>query len=87
MESYAGHLISVLIMLGGLVGVYTKIQTELTSIKTRLDIEKEAKDDRRRLRKAEVYSIVRSEIYQHRQDCPAVETTGVRTMPRNDSDF
>ncbi len=37
MEPYIGHLISVLVMLAGLAGVYTKIVARLATIETRLD--------------------------------------------------
>jgi len=80
-------ILQTLLVIGSVVGIYIRIQTDLTSIKARLDFEREAKEDRRAVRRAEVERIVERRIQEHRWDCPAVETTGVHhILPRSKSE-
>lgn len=75
MAPYLGHLISVLIMLGGLVGVYVKIMARLTKIETRLEI-----DDRGRSQRDELYAARAREAAARfcREECPRAATTNPR---------
>lgn len=87
MDKFTPHLISLIPMLAGLVGVYVAIVARLARIETRLDMDEKGKEDRRKIRAAEVHTIVRRELIQHRIDCPAVEVTGVQTPAvRSDSE-
>jgi len=78
MEPYIGHILTVLLMLGGLAGVYVKISTRLTAIETRLQIDDNGKSDACKLRHAEMGERIRG----HEMDCANYErNTGVITHP------
>jgi len=74
---YIGHLISVLVMLAGLVGVYVKIQNDLTAIKTRLQIDDKGAADRAELDRSRARDA--AEIFC-RDSCPRAGIGG--TNPR-----
>jgi hypothetical protein len=83
MEPYIGHLISVIVMLGGLVGVYTRIVARLSKIETRLEIDDKGKDDRQKIRAAETREIVRAELKEHSTGCAALNEHKAWNPPSN----
>lgn len=60
MESYIGHLVTVLATLGGLVGIYTRIIARIQKLETRLEIDDASKLERDRSRRLEMADIARS---------------------------
>ncbi len=81
MEQYLGHILTTLIMLGGLAGVHARVMARLMAIETRMAVYDEGKDDRAAARKGEAHAVARAEIREHEADCPGREPTGVRAMP------
>ena len=80
MEQYLGHILTTLVMLGGLAGVHARVMARLTKIETRLEMDDAGKEDRKSLRAAETYKIVDDRLRRHMDDCQDREPTGVRTV-------
>lgn len=64
MENYVGHLLTVLVMLSGLAGAYTKIIARIQILETRLQIDDASKVERDRARRLEMASIART-VYEN----------------------
>lgn len=77
MEPYIGHLISVLVMLAGLVGVYVRIVARLAKIETRLEMDDKGATQRDELDRSRARDA--AEIFC-RDSCPRAGIGG--TNPR-----
>lgn len=80
MEQYIGHIFTALVMLGGLAGVYAKLQARLARIETRMEMEEKARDERLAL----VEMRTRDVMYRYCQnECPRRGQGGTNPRAEN----